>query len=105
MPDTAARLAREAGIAGFEPSQLVDPELNLRLGTLYLDQLTRRFDGAPEAVARATTRAPAPSRAGGGAGALADADVWVEIDSVRRDAGLREAACCAACTSIGALYP
>jgi soluble lytic murein transglycosylase len=77
MPDTAARLARQAGIAGFAPSQLVRPELNLRLGTLFLDQLTLRFDGALEAVAASYNAGPEAVtswRAGG----ARPADVWVE---------------------------
>ena len=77
MPDTAARLARDAGIGDFSPSQLVRPELNLRLGSLYLDRLARRFDGALEAVAASYNAGPeavsswrtGPARA---------ADEWVE---------------------------
>lgn len=77
MPDTAAKLAREAGVANFAPSQLVRPELNLRLGTLFLDQLTRRFDGALEAVAASYNAGP-DAVLGWRKGALPPADVWVE---------------------------
>lgn len=77
MPDTAARLAREAGVANFAPSQLVRPELNLRLGTLFLDQLVRRFDGALEAVAASYNAGP-DAVMGWRKGALPPADVWVE---------------------------
>jgi soluble lytic murein transglycosylase len=77
MPDTAARLAREAGIANFAPSQLVRAELNLRLGTLFLDQLTRRFDGALEAVAASYNAGP-DAVLGWRKGVLPTADVWVE---------------------------
>jgi soluble lytic murein transglycosylase len=77
MPDTAARLAREAGVAGFAPSQLVRPELNLRLGTLFLDQLTRRFDGALEAAAASYNAGP-DAVTSWRTGAARPADVWVE---------------------------
>ena len=63
MPDTASRLAGDAGLTAFQPEDLFEPEVNVRLGALYLDQLLRRFDGrlsaaigsynaGPEAVAR-----------------------------------------------------
>lgn len=48
MPDTATRIAPDAGVTDFTPAQLVDPALNLRLGAFYLDRLTRRFGGALE---------------------------------------------------------
>jgi len=77
MPDTAARLARDAGIEGFAPSQLLRPELNLRLGALYLDRLMRRFDGALEAVAASYNAGP-EAVAGWRRGAARPADEWVE---------------------------
>jgi soluble lytic murein transglycosylase len=48
MPDTAARLAAEAGVPDFTAARLVEPELNLRLGAFYLDRLARRFGGSLE---------------------------------------------------------
>jgi soluble lytic murein transglycosylase len=77
MPDTARRLAREAGVEGFAPAQLVQPALNLRLGTLFLDQLTRRFDGALEAVAASYNAGPA-AVAKWRTDPAQPADVWVE---------------------------
>jgi soluble lytic murein transglycosylase len=77
MPDTATRLARDAGIADFSPSQLVRPELNLRLGTLYLDRLARRFDGALEAVAASYNAGP-EAVAKWRSGPARPADEWVE---------------------------
>jgi len=77
MPDTAARLARDAGIDGFAPSQLVRPELNLRLGALYLDRLTRRFDGALEAVAASYNAGP-EAVSGWRREPARPADEWVE---------------------------
>jgi len=63
IPPTAERIARELGVAGFEPVQLYDPALNIRFGTFYLRSLVGRFTGSrplaiasynagPEAVAR-----------------------------------------------------
>ena len=77
MPDTAARLARDAGVEGFSASQLVRPELNLRLGALYLDQLSLRFDGALEAVAASYNAGPG-AVSGWRRGASQPADVWVD---------------------------
>lgn len=77
MPDTAARLARDAGIDGFSASQLVRPELNLRLGALYLDQLSLRFDGALEAVAASYNAGPG-AVSGWRRGAPRPSDEWVE---------------------------
>jgi soluble lytic murein transglycosylase len=77
MPDTAARLARDAGVEGFSASQLVRPELNLRLGALYLDQLSLRFDGALEAVAASYNAGPG-AVSGWRRGASRPADAWVE---------------------------
>jgi soluble lytic murein transglycosylase len=62
MPETGQRLASDLGIP-FEPDDLFDPEVNVRLGSYYLSELSRRFSGrdsaaigsynaGPEAVAR-----------------------------------------------------
>lgn len=45
MPGTARTLAGNQGLA---ESRLVEPELNIQLGTLYLAQLLRRFGGSLE---------------------------------------------------------
>ncbi len=63
MPQTGERLARDLGLRPFTPDDLFRPEINIRLGATYLDQLKRRFPGrasaaigsynaGPEAVAR-----------------------------------------------------
>ncbi len=77
MPDTATRLSREAGLGDVSPSQLLRPELNLRLGTLYLDRLVRRFDGALEAVAASYNAGP-DSVSSWRTGPARPADEWVE---------------------------
>jgi soluble lytic murein transglycosylase len=42
------RLAREEGIAHFQSYQLLDPEMNIRLGTRYLHELMEKFGGVQE---------------------------------------------------------
>lgn len=44
IPPTAAHYAEREGLA-FEPAQLFDPAYNLQLGSAYLKELLREFDG------------------------------------------------------------
>jgi soluble lytic murein transglycosylase len=50
MPATAKDLARQAGVANFNPDNLYQPSLNLDLGTRYLGNLVRRYGGDDAAV-------------------------------------------------------
>lgn len=43
MPETGSILARRLGIKTFEPEQLLNPYLNVRMGIYYLDYLRKRF--------------------------------------------------------------
>ena len=43
MEETAYWLAPQAGIDDFKYSQILDPEINIRLGTFYLSMLYRRY--------------------------------------------------------------
>ena len=45
MPPTAHRIASLLGERDFRIEQLTEPAVNIRLGTWYLGQLLRRFDG------------------------------------------------------------
>jgi soluble lytic murein transglycosylase len=45
MPATAKQVAQRLGIRGVNPRQLLDPDLNIRLGASYLGQLLKRFKG------------------------------------------------------------
>jgi len=45
MPQTASGLARGAGISGFQASMLRDPDINVRLGTLFLANQMTRWNG------------------------------------------------------------
>ena len=44
IPPTAARLANELNLPKPADEELFNPELNVRLGTLYLRNLLRRYD-------------------------------------------------------------
>jgi soluble lytic murein transglycosylase len=51
MPSVGAELARAAGIARFDPSDLFDPAINLKLGCTHLSDYRRRFGSIPRALA------------------------------------------------------
>ena len=80
MPATGAWIARNAGIADFDRSRLHDPDLNITVGSWYLNHLMKRFKGdivlvsaaynaGPEAVASWVDKKSAADR---------DAAVFVE---------------------------
>ncbi|MGA8730876.1 MAG: transglycosylase SLT domain-containing protein [Terracidiphilus sp.] len=48
LPAVGKAMAREEGISHFETFQLLNPEINIRLGTRYLRQMLERFSGVPE---------------------------------------------------------
>src|SRR5687767_8308576 len=52
MPATGRQLARRLGIRNFTTSRLTDPELNIKLGTVYFSQLVSQFGGTYYALAR-----------------------------------------------------
>jgi soluble lytic murein transglycosylase len=45
MPETGERLAQELALADFDPDDLFEPAVNIRLGSHYLRTLLIRFDG------------------------------------------------------------
>lgn len=45
IPSTGKRLSRQTGIEDFKNSQLLDPDLNIQLGTMYLTNLVERYEG------------------------------------------------------------
>jgi soluble lytic murein transglycosylase len=51
MPGTGRMLARRAGVSSFNPDMLRRPELNVRLGTLFLADLLGRSNNRTEAFA------------------------------------------------------
>lgn len=50
MPETGEWIAGQLKLDGFTPSDLSDPATNIRLGTWYLADLNREFDGDPAVV-------------------------------------------------------
>lgn len=77
MPDTGARLARELGMADFAPARLLEPRTSVRLGSHYLGQLARRFEGALAAAIASYNAGPEPVAEWLATGP-ADEDEWVE---------------------------
>jgi len=47
-PSVGRSLARQEGISGFQTQQLLNPEINIRLGTRYLRQMLDHFGGVQE---------------------------------------------------------
>ncbi len=78
MPETGIRLAEQAGLTRFRPDDLFDPGVNIRLGSFYLDELARQFDGRDfVAVASYNAGPHVASRWLESNGSLED-DAWVE---------------------------
>jgi len=51
MPETGAWIAEQLGVGGFTTDDLLDPEVNLQLGTWYLRSLLDRFENLEDALA------------------------------------------------------
>jgi soluble lytic murein transglycosylase len=48
VPSEGRSLARQEGISGFSTHQLLNPEINIRLGTRYLKQMLDHYGGVQE---------------------------------------------------------
>lgn len=48
LPVVGKAMAREEGVSHFQTFQLLDPEMNIRLGTRYLRQMLDKFGGVQE---------------------------------------------------------
>ncbi len=58
IPRTAKSLAAKLDMTYSEPEELFDPRLNIRLGTLYLRDLLKQFDGTFENAVAAYNAGP-----------------------------------------------
>lgn len=45
MPATGRQLGRQAGLGNITPARLKDPEINIKLGTMYLATMLERYGG------------------------------------------------------------
>jgi soluble lytic murein transglycosylase len=84
LPGTAAELARAEGLRYARPRDLHEPQLNIRLGTAYLQRMLARYQGSPWLAAAAYNAGPTPvarwlSRSHAGL----DPDLWIETISYR----------------------
>jgi soluble lytic murein transglycosylase len=77
MPETAQKLARDAGLPEPSPASLFDPEVNLALGSRYIAQLMDRFGGRASAAIASYNAGPQAVARWLEGSALAD-DEWVE---------------------------
>ena len=51
VPSTGKKLARSVGLRAFTTASLTNPEINIRLGTLYFSELVSQFGGTYYALA------------------------------------------------------
>ncbi len=77
MPGTGREVARAEGIR-FSEAALADPNVNLRLGTAYLAQMIRRFDGRAEDALSAYNAGPGRIQQWRGRPEYRDTDVFLE---------------------------
>lgn len=51
IPPTAVSMAESVGLSDFTPDQLYYPEVNINLGTRYLQEMVKKFGTRPEVIA------------------------------------------------------
>jgi len=78
MLPTARQIARTMKISGVTQDSLLEPELNLRLGSWYLGKLLKSFEGNKAAALAAYNAGAGVVRQWVSARPLADVDAWVE---------------------------
>jgi soluble lytic murein transglycosylase len=78
MPATARDTARRFGIPLRSTRQILDPELNIQLGTAYLSQVHRQFDHNRILATAAYNAGPKRVRQWLADGQEMDFDVWLE---------------------------
>jgi soluble lytic murein transglycosylase len=78
LPSVGKSMARKQGIKGFSTSQLLNPSVNLQLGTLNLRQVLDRFSGQQEYALAAYNAGDVPIRQWISAGEYKDIAEYVE---------------------------
>ena len=78
MGTTGERLARDLGNSDFSTDQLFEPRINIGLGTHYLGELSRRFDGRLPAAVASYNAGPTAVGRWIAAEGQRDDDEWVE---------------------------
>jgi soluble lytic murein transglycosylase len=71
-PTTANEIERLSGGTTFTPSDLADPDINIRYGTFYLAEMLRRFEGNEAAALAAYNAGPSAAARWGGASLTVD---------------------------------
>src|SRR5262245_1262685 len=77
MPETAEKVARGAAMEGCAPDDLFDPQVNIALGSAYLEELVGRFPGKASAAIGSYNAGPRRVAEWLGGDAMED-DEWVE---------------------------
>ncbi len=62
LPSTGKELARQAGIRRFRTTQLLTPDRNIQLGTMYVRKLMKSFDGHEEYVLASYNAGPSRAK-------------------------------------------
>lgn len=62
MPATAREVAEKLGLPAPERTELIEPALNIRLGSAYLAEMAQRFDGHPLVATAAYNAGPGAVR-------------------------------------------
>lgn len=78
MPGTGALVSKRLGLAAPSNARLVDPDLNLKLGSAYLAQMLERFDGNLIMATAAYNAGPGRVEGWRKANAGQPAAVWIE---------------------------
>jgi soluble lytic murein transglycosylase len=63
MPATARFVARKLNVPNYAPARIIEPEVNLQLGTGYLKMVLDDLDGSPVLATAAYNAGPSRSRA------------------------------------------